>query len=133
MGNKLSELMSNPIYPATANGWRGTVICDTADVPSAPFGTFKAPSPRIALIMPPPNVLCRRISRGSAGYMALLAKLSWEPTNKANSEAHMPAMGPAIAKSNVAARFFGQFFRLVTLLVMPVSIEGTSVGGYVLI
>lgn len=56
-----------------------------------------------------------------------------EPTEIANSEAIIPASGPATAKSNRAALFLGGDLNVVTELVIPVMMEGTKVGALVLI
>ena len=44
-------------------------------------------------------------------------------------DAIIPANGPDIAKSNIAALFFGKDRKVVTLLVIPVIMDGTNVGG----
>jgi len=106
----------------------------TAAVPRAPSGIDKMSLPRIPSIMPPPRVLCRRISKGIEGNSAgSAAAVSCEPTISASDEAIIPANGPDTAKSNMAALFLGGVLNVVTVLVIPVMIDGTNTGILVLI
>jgi hypothetical protein len=89
----------------------------------------RAPSPRIALMIPPPKVLCRRISKGSAGKsVGSTAIVSCEPITIAAAEATIPVSGPATEKSNICCLFLGGVLKVVTVLVTPVRTEGTKVG-----
>jgi hypothetical protein len=56
-----------------------------------------------------------------------------EPRAIAKSEANIPANGPDTAKSNKAVLFLGGDLNVVTELVIPVIMDGTNVGGLVLI
>jgi hypothetical protein len=121
------------MYPAIAIGCSGTVIPATAAVPSAPSETYNIPFPKTCSMIPPPSVLCRRISNGKAGNKdGSEIAVSCDPTASARREAAIPASGPATAKSNMAALFFGGDLNVVTLLVIPVKIDGTNVGALVL-
>jgi len=129
MGSMASEFTTSEMYPATATGWSGMVIPATAGVPTAPSGIDSAPFPRIALMIPPPNVLCRRISRGKAGSKAgSLDNVSCDPIAIANVETSIPTNGPAIEISNMACLFLGSSLNVVMELVIPVTIDGTNVG-----
>lgn len=80
-------------------------------------------------MIPPPRVLCRRISSGSAGSKAgSLDKVSCDPIAMANALTTMPTKGPAIEISNIVCLFLGSSLKVVTELVIPVMIEGTNVG-----
>ena len=106
----------------------------TAAVPLAPSGMDSTSFPRIPSIMPPPRVLCRRISSGIDGNRAgSVTAVSCEPTMSASEETIIPANGPDNAKSNMAALFLGGYLKVVTVLVIPVMIDGTKVGTLVLI
>jgi hypothetical protein len=99
----------------------------------APSGTYKEPL-TMPSIIPPPSVLCRRISRGRAGSVdGSLVSVSCAPTVMATSDASIPVSGPARAKSNIASLFFGGSLNVVTELVVPVIKEGTIVGNEIFI
>ena len=133
-GRKAREFTIRLIYPATAIGCSGTVNPITSDVPSAPSGIYNAPLPSTISMIPPPKVLIRRTSNGKAGNNdGSVTIVSLDPTTIASNEATIPASGPATAKSNMAAIFFGGELNVVTLLVIPVTIDGTNVGTLVLI
>lgn len=59
--------------------------------------------------------------------------VSCEPTTKAKQEASIPANGPDAAKSNIAALFLTGSLKVVTVLVIPVMMDGTKTGTLVLI
>ena len=102
-------------------------------VVGAPSGTYSEPLMTPSMI-PPPSVLCRKISSGSAGKVAgSLAIVSCEPTAIAITEAKSPTRGPAIEKSNIACLFLGGSLNVVTVLVVPVIKDGTNVGTEIFI
>ena len=98
IGNIASAFTIRLMYPEIAIGWSGTVIPATAAVPIAAFGKLNESFPSINSIIPPPNVLCRKISRGRAGNndVSDVTAVSWHPTAMASTDAIIPATGPAI-------------------------------------
>ena len=51
----------------------------------------------------------------------------------AATDARMPVKGPATAKSKIASLFFGVSLKVVTVLVVPVTNDGTRVGTEIFI
>lgn len=62
-GNKLRAFTKRPKNPAIATGCRTTVIPAAVTPPGRPRTLF----PNTALMIPPPNELCRNSSNGRAG------------------------------------------------------------------